>query len=569
MIGILRGPTPADQHGGSLSHFVLRAAVVFVVLALLAGCSNTGFNVPDPVPDDRRDIPPPNKQKIHILADGFDKQISRQFGQMFDNSRNLRKLFGKPKQAMNVNAFDEIDDSSWFTNRNAKKQMPIEEIKRGPNTGGGPETAGPWTIIGAKTEGVTPGFTIEDSEGGRFVIKFDPKGWPEMTTSAELISTKLFYASGYNTPENYLTYFDPKILRVGDVMIEDNGEKRSMNENDLRNILARVDTARDGKIRAVASKFIDGKLIGPFKYHKTRKDDPNDLIPHEHRRELRGLRVIAAWLNHYDTKANNSLDAYVEEDGRRFVKHFLIDFGSTLGSEGDEPKPVWTGYENTFDPHQVTLNTLALGLYVPSWEKKREIRYRSIGLFDSHAFHPQKFKFIFPNLAFENLTKRDGYWGAKIVTSFTDEQLEAAVSVAEYSDPNAAAYLVGVLKERRDIVGRYWFSRVNTLDNFDVADGALSFTDLAFERGYRAQAQCQYTIRKNGEIITEYGELEELDRSTGSLSIPLPPSESGLLEVRLRNRIGDGDKWSKWLSVYVNTDDDSGDYSLVAIMRGD
>ncbi|NIW47138.1 MAG: hypothetical protein GWN30_21030, partial [Gammaproteobacteria bacterium] len=57
-----------------------------------------------------------------------------------------------------------------------------------------------------------------------------------------------------------------------------------------------------------------------------RDDDLNDVIPHQHRRELRGLRVVAAWLNHFDTKANNTLDVYVE-DG--YVRHYLIDFGST------------------------------------------------------------------------------------------------------------------------------------------------------------------------------------------------------------------------------------------------
>ncbi len=48
----------------------------------------------------------------------------------------------------------------------------------------------------------------------------------------------------------------------------------------------------------------------------TRSDDPNDLVPHEHRRELRALRVFGAWTNLVDWKAGNTLDTLVEENGR-------------------------------------------------------------------------------------------------------------------------------------------------------------------------------------------------------------------------------------------------------------
>ena len=81
--------------------------------------------------------------------------------------------------------------------------------------------------------------------------------------------------------------------------------------------------------------------------------------------------------------------------------------------------------------------------------------------------------------AFTFRTGLDGYWGAKLVMSFTDEQLEYIVREGQYSDPRAEAILLEVIKARRDKTGRYWFSRVNCLDHFQIDDTQeLHFTDL-------------------------------------------------------------------------------------------
>src|SRR4030095_2825704 len=97
--------------------------------------------------------------------------------------------------------------------------------------------------------------------------------------------------------------------------------------------------------RALASRMVEGQVVGPFSYRGTRSDDPNDTIPHENRRVLRGLRVLSAWLNHQDTRSINTMDTLVTEDGRQYLKHYLIDFGSILGSAGYAPKEPWTGHE--------------------------------------------------------------------------------------------------------------------------------------------------------------------------------------------------------------------------------
>ena len=100
---------------------------------------------------------------------------------------------------------------------------------------------------------------------------------------------------------------------------------------DLDVALASLIARPDGSYRGIASLFLSGVPVGPFAYSGTRDDDPNDIIPHELRREIRGFQVLASWFNHVDVKEANTFDAYVTEGNRGFVRHHFIDFGSTMG----------------------------------------------------------------------------------------------------------------------------------------------------------------------------------------------------------------------------------------------
>ena len=77
--------------------------------------------------------------------------------------------------------------------------------------------------------------------------------------------------------------------------------------------------------------------VGGYPQEGVRPDDPNDVIPHEDRRDLRGARVFFAWLNNVDIKEDNSVDTWVEDPrtpGKGHVRHHLIDFGNSLGIFG-------------------------------------------------------------------------------------------------------------------------------------------------------------------------------------------------------------------------------------------
>ena len=62
--------------------------------------------------------------------------------------------------------------------------------------------------------------------------------------------------------------------------------------------------------------------------------------------------------------------------------------------------------------------------------------------------------------------------------AFTDDDIGVVVRTGRLSDAEAEQYLIERLIERRDKIGRYWFSLVNTLGNFEVTPNGM----LAFER---------------------------------------------------------------------------------------
>jgi hypothetical protein len=423
--------------------------------------------------------------------------FARKLNDQFDFFLNT---FGRPGQhrdesggirARAVNTLGEPMNGSWYTHRHYSKRLNIAELTRGPVQFGPPATGGPWTVTSAKAEGITPGFTMQDAKGRRYFIKFDPPDYPELATAADVISARFFHALGYHVPENHLVAFTPEQLRLApDVrFVGKDGRARAMTRRDLDEILLRAPRMRGGKIRALASSQIAGRPLGQFRYHGLRKDDPNDIVPHEDRRDLRGLSIFCAWLDHDDSRAINTLDVLVEEKGIPYVRHYLIDFGSTLGSASTGPNSPRSGGEYLFAWEQVVKRTFALGLVVPWWARAKYPGMPSVGRFESDVFDPLRWVPEYPNPAFENRLPDDEFWAAKQVMAFTDEEIRAVVKMGEYSDPAAEQYVVETLIARRDKIGRAFLNRVLPLDKFQVRDSRLVFEDLAARHGIGSAGQ--------------------------------------------------------------------------------
>ncbi len=514
----------------------------------------------DPIRLDRDnlDVPTPRRHRTNDYYDFFQNS----FGNPGDR---------KPRTAMNVNTIGEVPDNSWFTNRHGRRRMSIADLVRGPDRGAGPAD-GPWKAIRGDKEGVTPGFWIQDARGDRYVIKFDPRGNLEMATSADVIGSKFFHAMGYNVPENYLVYFWPGRVDVADdaVITDGLGRRRKMDQRDLHEILNRTPRLPDGSYRAVASKILAGQDIGQFRYYGTRPDDPNDVFPHEHRRELRGLWVLCAWLNHDDSRSVNTLDMLIQEDGRQFVRHHLIDFGSILGSGSVSEQKPRAGNEYIWEPGITFTRMLTFGFYDRAWIRARFPRFPSIGKFEAELFRPELWKPEYPNPAFINCMPEDAYWAAKIVMSFTDEEIRAIVKTGQITDPPAEEYLVQCIIKRRDKVGRYWLNQTISVDNFRIdKDSSLHFEDLAVRYGFRQPPP--------GYIVTwyRYDNVRDrkvlLDRPREYAGSPIPilqeirnAAPGSYFSLRIHRRIEENTRIPKAAHLYFRR---SGVLELVGLER--
>ena len=497
----------------ALASGVLMTAAI-AVLSLPVSTATPKYFPDDPIWQDNDRLLDASKVGVVEDANGFD----------FVNNTFVMPGEHRDVRAMNVNTLDEVPDSSWFENRIGRTPMPVEQVVRGPDQ----RTIASidhWIITAGKSSGVQPGFRMVDPSdktnpsfpnGQLYQIEIDPESNPEMATGAEIIGTAFYNAIGYHTVEVYLAELDPAKIVIGpqakifDPLI---GEKRKLTRRDITRVLERSSPNANGKYRVLVSRFATGKHLGNFRYYGTRTDDPNDIVPHEHRRELRGARVFGAWLNHDDSRGVNSLDFLETSGGKSFVRHYMFDFGSILGSGTVFAQRHRAGNEYIFEQKPGWLTLATLGLYTRPW---LHITYPpqppSVGRIEGDAFDPVKWKPEYPNTAFDNMRPEDAFWAARIVSKFTPEMIRAVVQKAQYSDPRATEYLVDVLSKRQKKVLTTWLAGVNPLTDFAIASsGEMTFGNAAVAAGVATDAT-SYSVQ-----------WARLDNATGA-STPIAAS---------------------------------------------
>lgn len=329
----------------------------------------------------------------------------------FDLGRQWAKIRCKGLPAKNLDENGAVPDSSFYQNRLIRGVEP-GILARGANRESEPK--GPFTILKIKEKGVSLGFIGEEINGHKYLIKLEDTNYPGLAGMAEIVTSRIYWALGYFVPETYL------------VTISGTGDERF-----------------DGK-RGLASRFVPGEVLGSFKFDWVRD-----------RREFRGLKLAAAWLNDTDRADQNTLAA-VEDD---LILFYLLDFNGSLGSYRQGiPKEPWIGCRYAWDVEKQIIGLfrlLTLGLIQDKPCVQGEIvESQSLG-YISTSLDPDQWRPEKPNTAFDSMTEEDAVWMARKMAQFSREQLAAIVAEAKIDKAEAERLVEILLSRRQAILDKY------------------------------------------------------------------------------------------------------------------
>jgi hypothetical protein len=546
------------------------AVCVTAALALAAGCAadQRRFAVREPMLVDHDSTP---------FSPRPAKYVSPEIWDIIDNTvfdPLVRSLsVEKPRRAINATALDEVADSSWFQNR--VDELVTRSISEGetPWTEGAcarpaPDLAGPWKVIGGKPNGANPGFMVEHASGRRFLFKLDGGREGERPSTADVIGSRLYHAAGYYAPCNRVAFIAPSAIELSPGATAEDfvGDKIPFTRKMLDDALARGLKQPDGTVRGGLSELLDGKPLGPWRDLGVRPDDPNDVVPHEHRRELRGSYILAALLSHYDAREQNSLDVWIptSEDGDTgFVRHYMLDFGDCFGSLSPSPRVSRRrGHAYEVEWSVAFVELITLGALPRPW---RNPKYgpagTTLGYYAAEPFDPERFRTAYPYGPLSRMTEADAAWGARILARIPKTALRALVAEARLSSPVVEEALLAAIFGRREQLLRRFLSVLSPLHKARIERGGgrdrLCVSDAWVEAGLGKASERQLVARLGDRALA----TDFVRDADSCVALPAPagggPSSYGIVTL------SSGPEHPLHVHLYV----EGGAYKIAGVVR--
>jgi len=358
-----------------------------------------------------------------------------------------KHLPGLKVEAIDTNNFDEVADSTWFTNRIGRYGARPDEVADSLSNCS-PEAKGALIVSQAVVGKYRPTLLVQDASGNKFAIHLDPPDSPGKISSPATAAALILSNAGFHVAPHCPVTIDRGRLTLADHahLLGAYGKREELTEEKLSSLLDK----QPREMRAVAIRMPEGRPFGRFQFTGRLYSDKNDRMRHQDRRELRGLRVMSSFIGWASISERSTYDVFIETtDSAGYFEHWLLNL-TDVEEPGSLPNPIGTGASLL-------------------------------------------------NGAFALMTSLDAFWGTKIVAKYSDSMIEAIVAAARYPDEASAQAAIAGLKSRRDALIRYWFTRLSPLDGFALDPGAdgvlLSCNDLATGAGIAEPSQRRYRFQ--------------------------------------------------------------------------
>jgi hypothetical protein len=499
-------------------------------LILLASCAATPrpfpFREPLATDTDMKDVsvdcrPDPTKDDPDHKNCAPEEYISPFIWDQLDNVLFARVSRGlaihTTGQAANSNSFDEVADSSWFTNK------PRGEASHDDAPGAcKPEDMlaeaadvkpGEWVIDHGKDNGSTLGFRVNIPGKGKYMFKADDEGLPERASAASVIGAAIYDEVGFNTSCEQVVLFKKEQLKLtpGLKVFDNEGISHPFDEEALDKALKSTTQLPGGIIRMQGSKWLPGQTLGPFRYIGTRPDDPNDIIDHANRRELRGSRILAAWLDHWDAREQNSMDVWFAADKKDkaaspgHVVHYILDTSDTMGGAvGIDEMSRRLGHSYNFDFGDVGRSLFTFGIMEFPWDRAEKLPGKEkFSYFSTRDFSPGGWKPLYPNPAFLAMTERDAAWMARKLARFSHDDILRIVKLGRWQNMGDVAFLSNTLEVRLKRILTRYFSKLSPLGEVRLDGNRICATDFARLREIGLASAYRYNVveRHGGKAV--------------------------------------------------------------------